>query len=73
MPLDKSEVDLSKHFPISTLFDSVKYRKATESLSDETKAEIDKLQETFKEVNIPAQSMETDDKSIVAIVFERIN
>lgn len=73
VPLDKSEVDLSKHFPISTLFDSVKYRKATESLSDETKAEIDKLQETFKEVNIPAQSMETDDKSIVAIVFERIN
>lgn len=67
------EDDLSKHFPISTLFDSVKYRKATESLSDETKAEIDKLQETFKEVNIPAQSMETDDKSIVAIVFERIN
>lgn len=73
IPLEISEVDLSKHFPISTLFDSVKYRKATENLPDETKAEIDKLQETFKEVNVPAQSMETDDKSIVAIVFERIN
>lgn len=66
-------MDLSKHFPISTLFDSVKYRKATESLNDELKEEIDKLQEVFKEVNVPVQMMETDNKSIVAIVFERIN
>ena len=72
VPLDKSEVDLSKHFPISTLFDSVKYRKATESLSDETKAEIDKLQETFKEVNIPAQSMETDDIWFPYIPFGKL-
>ena len=73
LPLAASEVDLEKHFPINTLFDSVKYRKATEALNDETKEEIDKLQETFKEVTIPNQLMETDDKSIVAIVFERIN
>ena len=66
-------MDLKKHFPIKTLFDSVEYRKATESLEDERKAEIDKLQETFKEISIPMQLMETDDKSIVAIVFERIN
>lgn len=73
VPLSEEEVDLSKHFPISTLFDSVKYRKATESLNDELKEEIDKLQEVFKEVNVPVQMMETDNKSIVAIVFERIN
>lgn len=73
VPLNDDEVDLSKHFPISTLFDSVQYRKATEGLDDPTKAEIDKLQETFKEVIVPVQLMETDDKSIVAIVFERIN
>ncbi len=73
IPLAKEEVDLKKHFPIKTLFDSVEYRKATESLEDERKAEIDKLQETFKEISIPMQLMETDDKSIVAIVFERIN
>lgn len=58
---------------IKTLFDSVEYRRATESLEDEEKAEVDKLQETFKEISIPVQLMETDDKSIVAIVFERIN
>lgn len=71
--MDKEEVDLKKHFPIKTLFDSVEYRRATESLEDEEKAEVDKLQETFKEISIPVQLMETDDKSIVAIVFERIN
>ena len=73
MPLVKEEVDLKKHFPIKTLFDSVEYRRATEILGDEEKAEIDKLQEIFKEITIPVQRMETDDKSIVAIVFERIN
>lgn len=73
VPLAMEEVDLKKHFPIKTLFDSVEYRRATEVLKDEEKAEIDKLQETFKEISIPVQLMETDDKSIVAIVFERIN
>lgn len=73
IPLTTEEVDYKKHFPIKTLFDSVEYRRATEILEDEEKAEIDKLQETFKEITIPVQLMETDDKSSVAIVFERIN
>lgn len=73
LPLSGDEVDKSKHFPIDTLFDSVKYRKATECLNDHLKAKVDKLQEKFKEVTIPVQLMETDDKNIVAIVFERIN
>ena len=64
---------MQKHFPIKSLFDSVQYRKATDILDDVKKAEIDKLQETFKEVDIPVQLMETDDKGSVAIVFERIN
>lgn len=72
-PLSEDEVDYTKHFPIKTLFDSVAYRKATDNLDDEKKAEVDKLQEIFKEINIPVQLMETDDKNIVAIVFERIN
>jgi hypothetical protein len=73
IPLAPDEVDITINFPISTLFDSVAYRKATEGLDDKAKAEIDKLQETFKEIVVPVQLMETDDKSIVAIVFERIN
>ena len=50
VPLSPDEVDLAKHFPLSVLFDSVKYRRATETLDDDTKQEIDKLQEIFKEV-----------------------
>ena len=73
IPLSADEVDLTKHFPLSVLFDSVKYRRATEALNDETKEEIDKLQEKFKEIDVPVQMMETDDRSIVAIVFERVN
>ena len=73
VPLTASEVDISKHFPLNVLFDSVSCRRATESLNNEIKIEIDKLQETFKEISIPVQLMETDDKGHVAIVFERIN
>lgn len=72
-PLSDDEVDSTKHFPLSVLFDSVKYRRATERLDDNAKQEIDKLQEVFKEVTVPMQLMETDDKNIVAIVFERVN
>lgn len=69
----KEDVDLDKHFPLNVLFDSVKYRKATDRFDDSTKEELDRLQEKFKEVDIPFELMETDDKEHVAIVFERIN
>ncbi|WP_102412500.1 GmrSD restriction endonuclease domain-containing protein [Beduinella massiliensis] len=73
VPLDSDAVDTKLHFPLNCLFDSVKYRKATEGLEDSTKVEVDKLQEIFKEIQIPFQLMETDDRAHVAIVFERIN
>ena len=73
VPLAKEDVDIKKHFPISALFDSVLYRKATEMYDDSTKIKIDKLQEKFKEAKIQYQLLETDDKEHVAIVFERIN
>ncbi len=74
VPFYKSDkVDLEKYFPISVLFDTVAYRKATASLSDERVIEIDKLQEKFKDYTIPYTVLETDSKENVAIVFERIN
>lgn len=73
VPLEDSAFDDKQFFPLNCLFDSVKYRKATEKLDDATKIEVDKLQETFKEIQIPFQLMETDDRAHVAIVFERIN
>jgi hypothetical protein len=73
LPLDESEVDTARHFPVKTLFDSVAYRKATSSLSDELIIKIDKLQDKFKTYLVPNETFETDDRNKVAIVFERIN
>jgi hypothetical protein len=71
--LSDLEVDPARHFPIKTMFDSVNYRKATTNLTDFQIEKIDKVQEKLKEVFIPVQTLETDEKSKVAIVFERIN
>lgn len=73
IPLAEAEVDLSRHFPMNAMFDSVKYRKATAEINEDYIEIIDKVQEKFKEVMIPVQEIETEDKGKVAIVFERIN
>lgn len=57
------------------MFDPVKYRQATDrfaQLPDVLRA-IDDLQARFKEVAIPVQILTTEERSSVAIVFERIN
>lgn len=71
--LADNEFDSKKHFPLNCLFHTVKYRQATSALSDADVIKIDKLQSVFKEVKIPYQTLETDDKAKVSIVFERIN
>ncbi|MEM9830490.1 MAG: DUF262 domain-containing protein [Bacteroidota bacterium] len=71
--LKLDEVDPNRHFPLNCLFDTVKYRQATENLENDEVSVIDSLQEKFKEAKIPYQILETDDRSKVAIVFERIN
>lgn len=68
-----AEVDLNRHFPISTFFDVTEYRKATEHLSTDTAKLIDSVQSVFKEANIPTQEVATEDRAKVAIVFERVN
>lgn len=65
--------DKNRYFPMNVLFDSVRYRAATEHLKPGQIAVVDKLQEKFKEVQIPVQLLKSEDRSIVAIVFERIN
>ena len=72
--LRDDEVDLkTKHFPISVLFDPVAYRKATSIHGVDVQAKIDKLQDAFKEADVPVQMVETDEKARVAIIFERVN
>lgn len=70
--IPEAEYDL-RYFPMSVLFDSVKYRAATQFLKPVQITLLDKLQEKFKEISIPVQVLKTEDRSIVAIVFERIN
>lgn len=67
--------DLDRHFPLSCLFDPVKYRQATDRFaqSPDVLRAIDDLQARFKEVAIPIQILTTEERSSVAIVFERIN
>jgi hypothetical protein len=70
-----SEIDNipENYFPLNVLFDSVRYREATEKYSKEQIRKLDALQEKFKEVSIPVQILKTEDRATVAIVFERVN
>lgn len=67
------EVDLTRHFPVRTLFTTVEYRKACEELTEVQIRKVDVLQERFKEYNVQNQTFQSDDRTNVAIVFERIN
>jgi hypothetical protein len=72
--LDQKDVDLTRHFPLNCFFDPVLYRKETARYTDnKLVARIDKIQARFKEALIPVQTMVTEDKTAVAIVFERVN
>ena len=71
--LRPEEVDDSKHFPLKLLFDVSGYGKATRILSEELALQIDTVQAKFKEARIPAEMLSTEDKTTVAIVFERVN
>lgn len=71
--LATADVDANKHFLLRTLFDTVEYRKATKDFDDELAKRIDKVQSIFKEARIPTQTISTEDKTTVAIVFERVN
>lgn len=73
LALEDSEVDLTRHFPVKTFFDSVEYRKATKDLTDEQITKVDSVQRKFIEYMIPNIVFETENMNHVAIVFERIN
>lgn len=68
-----TDAERGRFFPMRVLFDSVGYRTSTDHLDKDKVAIVDKLQEKFKEVTIPVQLLRSEDRGIVAIVFERIN
>jgi len=73
LALDGGAVDPKRHFPISTFFDVTAYRQATKHLNETQAILIDSVQAKFKEAIVPTQEIITDDRSKVAIVFERVN
>lgn len=73
LPIQDSEVNNEKHFPLKILFDAPKYRQYLKSMDESIGAQVDMLYRKFTTAKIPVQTFETNEKSDVAIVFERIN
>lgn len=73
LALMDSEVDPERHFPIKTFFDVPGYRQATRYLSDQKADYVEYARSVFQQAVVPTQYIETDDRSSVAIVFERVN
>jgi hypothetical protein len=73
--IEGPDVDRERFFPLGCLFDPAAYRKETERFPADgpVMQRIDVIQARFKEASIPAQMITTEDKTAVAIVFERVN
>lgn len=62
------------HVPLRILFDVAEFGKFSRTITDgEQLKSIDYLQALFKEAVIPVETVETEDHSKIAIIFERIN
>jgi len=73
LALKSDEVDEARHFPLKTLFNVTAYAALTRKFDDAALKLIDDLQTRFKEAQIPVETIETNDHSEIAIVFERVN
>jgi hypothetical protein len=71
--LPDADFDPDRYFLLRNLFDTTAYRKATKDFNDELAERIDKVQSVFKEARIPVQLISTENRTTVAIVFERVN
>jgi hypothetical protein len=70
--LDPGEVS-DDYFPLRVFLDPVGFNKAAGTLSAELQEEIVRVQQKFVEALIPVETFESEDRTRVAIVFERIN
>lgn len=71
--LEKSEVK-HNHIPLNILFDVKNYGAFVRNYPDQNRIhEIDALQAAFQEVQIPVETVEVEDHSRIAIIFERVN
>ncbi len=71
--LEATEVK-ANHVPLRILFDVAEFGKFTRTIKDENQLRtVDQLQALFKEAVIPVETVETEEHSKIAIIFERIN
>lgn len=71
--LESTEVK-KQHIPLRVLFDVAEFGKLTRTIKDDAQLKrIDQLQALFKEAQIPVETVETEEHSKIAIIFERIN
>lgn len=71
--LEKADVR-PHHIPLRILFDVTEFGRFTRTKTDDAElAAIDSLQAIFKEAVIPVETVETEEHSKIAIIFERIN
>ncbi len=71
--LGDKEVDPAVHFPLKILLDPPAYRRFLKTMDDSIAEQVDNLYRAFTTARIPVQTFATDDRTAVAIVFERIN
>ncbi|WP_447920128.1 GmrSD restriction endonuclease domain-containing protein [Achromobacter aegrifaciens] len=71
--LEEAEVQ-DHHVPLRYMFDVSEWAAYTRKISDPATLKIlDSLQALFKEAQIPVETVETEEHSKIAIIFERIN
>lgn len=64
----------ANHVPLRILFDVTEFGKFTRTIKDDNQLKvIDQMQALFKEAVIPVETVETEEHSKIAIIFERIN
>lgn len=73
--LQTSEVaaEPGRYFPLRSFFDPVAFSTMTHNLTPERNVEIVRVQSRFQEALIPVETFESEDRTNVAIVFERVN
>lgn len=71
--LEKLQIDPKRHIPLKVLFDVPEYGKLIRSVDDATAEQIYTLQNRFTEAQIPVETVETENHSKIAIIFERVN
>ncbi len=73
LALEQTEVDPTVHVPLKVLFDIGEYGRLARKFNDEMAAKIDDLRTRFSEAQVPVETVETEDKAKIAIIFERVN